>query len=145
MAYIRTIDSIKRKWANVTPGRTADYEAGVRAPRKDWATQTKAAEGAYEAGVTAAISQKRFGKGVTNAGTESWQRGSMEKGLNRWGPGVQLAEDKYGANFGPYRDVIERVTLPPRYARRDPRNLARVAAIANALGKAKEARLGGKG
>lgn len=141
MAFIRAIEQIAKKWATVTPGRTEDYRAGVTNPRRDWGTATAAAESAYEAGVTQAIAKKRFGKGVKAAGTETWQRGAIEKGTARWGPGVTIAQDKYARNFAPYRDAIERVTLPPRYARRDPRNLDRVKAIVNALIVAKEARL----
>lgn len=142
MAFIRSIEQIANKFAAVTPGRTADYEFGVNNPRKDWGTSTVAAEGAYEMGVTQAIAKKRFGKGVKAAGTEKWQRGAITKGTSRWGPGVTLARDDYARNFAPYRDAIERVTLPPRYARRDPRNLERVKAVVMALIAAKEARLG---
>ena len=53
-----------------------------------------------------------------------------------------MAEPKYAAGFAPYRDAIERVTLPPRYARRDPRNLERVKAVVNALVEAKNRLLG---
>ncbi len=142
MAFIRSIEQIARKFASVTPGRTEDYRFGVENPRRDWAGATAAAEAAYEMGVTQAIAKKRFGKGVKAAGTPAWQEGAVTKGTARWGPGVTLAEDKYRRNFAPFRDAIERVTLPPRYARRDPRNLARVKAIVDALVAAKEARLG---
>ncbi len=142
MAFIRSIEHIGRKWASVTPGRTEDYRAGVENPRKDWGVATAAAESAYESGVTQAIAKKRFGKGVKLAGTEAWQRGAIEKGTARWGPGVTMAQDKYARAFAPYRDAIERCTLPPRYARRDPRNLERVKAVVNALIAAKEQRLG---
>jgi len=142
MAFIRAIEQIAKKFATVTPGRTADYREGIENPRKDWATSTAAAENAYESGVTAAIAGKRFGRGVKAVGTEAWRNGALQKGTARWGPGVTLVEDKYRRNFAPYRDVIERTTLPPRYARRDPRNLDRVSVIAKALGAAKEARLG---
>lgn len=142
MAFIRSIEHIARKFAAVTPGRTEDYKAGVENPRRDWGTAAAAAEGAYEAGVTQAIAKKRFGKGVKAAGTEKWQRGAVEKGTARWGPGVMLSQDLYARNFAPYRDAIERATLPPRYAKRDPRNLERVKAVVNALIAAKEARLG---
>ena len=142
MAFIRSIEQIANKFATVTPGRTADYEFGVNNPRKDWMTSTAAAEAAFEMGVTQAIAKKRFGKGVKAAGTEKWQRGAVTKGTSRWGPGVTLARDDYARAFAPYRDAIERVTLPPRYARRDPRNLERVKAVVNALIAAKEARLG---
>lgn len=143
MAFIRSIEQIARKFATVTPGRTQDYADGVANPRKDWATSTGAAEAAYEGGVQQAIAKKRFGKGVKSAGTETWQRGAVEKGTQRWGPGIALSQDKYARNFAPYRDAIERVQLPPRYPRRDPRNLERVKSVVNALIKAKEARLGG--
>lgn len=138
MAFIRSIEQIATKFANVTPGRSEDYRIGVENPRRDWAQATVAAEGAYQDGVTKAITQKRFGKGVKAAGTAAWQQGAIEKGVTRWGPGVTLAKDKYARNFQKYRDVIERTQLPPRFARRDPRNLARVAAMANALAQAKE-------
>lgn len=133
MAAIRTIERIANKWATVTPQRTADYEDGVKSPKKDWQTQTAAAEDAYNTGVTQAIAEKRFGKGVRNAGTEKWQQGAIEKGTQRWGPGVAMAESRYAAGFGPFRDAIERLTLPPRYARRDPRNLLRVKAVFDAM------------
>lgn len=142
MAFIRSIEHIARKFATVTPGRTEDYRQGVENPRRDWGTATVASEAAYEAGVTQAIAKKRFGKGVKAAGTDKWQRGAVEKGTARWGPGVTLAQDLYARNFAPYRDAIERCTLPPRYAKRDPRNLDRVKAIVNALIAAKEQRLG---
>lgn len=142
MAFIRSIEHIANKFSTVTPQRTEDYRIGVQNPRKDWATTTAAAESAYETGVQLAITKKRFGRGVKAAGTETWQRGAVEKGTQRWGPGVAMAKDKYAAKFAPYRDAIERVTLPPRFARRDPRNLDRVKAVVNALVLAKEQRLG---
>jgi len=133
MANIRSIERIAKKWATVTPGRAEDYRLGIESPRRDWEAATAGSEPAYQAGVTQAIAEKRFGKGVHAAGTEKWQRGALEKGTQRWGPGVAMAESQYAAGFGPIRDAIERVTLPPRYARRDPRNLNRVKAIVDAV------------
>lgn len=142
MAAIRTVDQIARKWATVTPMRTADYEAGVREPRTDWARATLAAADAWKAGVQVAMTQGLFSKGVSKAGTPAWQEGAVSKGTQRWGPGVQLAQDKYQVAFAPFREAIARVVLPPRFARRDPRNLARVSAVVEALVKAKSAALG---
>ncbi len=139
MAAIRSIDRIAKKWATVTPGRTPDFEAGVREPRTDWAQATKAAEPAWKSGVQGAIAAGSFGKGVTRAGTPAWQEATLAKGVARWGPGVTLAEDKYARGFAPFRDAIERVNLPPRGPRRDPRNLERVRLIVEALVKTKQA------
>lgn len=133
MANIRSMEAIAAKWANVTPMRVGDYEAGIESPRRDWQQSTLAAEDSYQQGVQAAIAEKRFGKGVRKAGTAKWQENARSKGVQRWGPGVSMAQAAYAAGFAPIRDAIERVTLPPRYARRDPRNLNRVKAIVDAV------------
>lgn len=133
MAAIRSIEKIAKKWASVTPGRVGDYQAGIESPRRDWEGATSAAEDSYQAGVTQAIADKRFGKGVRKAGTDKWQQNALQKGGQRWGPGVAMAESDFAQGFGPIRDAIERTTLPPRYARRDPRNLNRVKAVVDAI------------
>lgn len=133
MAFIRSIDEISKKWATVTPQRAPDYEAGIRNPRRSWKTATVNAEPAFEDGIRQAISRKSFGKGVSKAGDEKWQRKSLTRGVPNWGPGVADAEGDYNAGFAPYRQAIADVKLPPRYARRDPRNLERVKAIVKAL------------
>jgi len=142
MAFIRSVDSIAKKWAEVTPMRAADYAAGIANPRRSWATAAKNAEGAYEAGVQQSISRKAFGKGVTKVGDEKWSRKASTRGVANWGPGVQEAEGDYQAGFAPYREAIAACKLPPRYARRDPRNIARVKAIVDALIAKKESLLG---
>ena len=141
MAEIRDVGAIATKWATVTPGRSADYEAGVQSPRKDWARSTAAANDAWKDGVQKAVAANSFSKGVAKAGTPSWQQGAIEKGVPRWGQGVALAQDKYAVAFAPYVQAIKNVTLPPRFARRDPRNLNRVAAIVKAMVDTKAAQL----
>ncbi len=138
MAQIKPIDVIAKKWATVTPQRSADYDAGVRSPRRPWAAATSAAADAWKAGIQAAIARGAFSKGVARAGDEAWSKGAVEKGTRRWGEGVALAEGAYSRGFAPYAAAIGRVTLPPRYARRDPRNLERVKAIVDAMVKVKE-------
>lgn len=137
MAAIRSADEIARKWALVTPQRAPDYEAGIRNPKADWAQQTTAAAETWKTAITRAVAEGRFSKGVQRAGTSTWQEGALSKGVARWGPGVQLAEEKFERGFAPFREAIARVVLPPRFARRDPRNLLRVSAITEALAKVK--------
>lgn len=130
---IKSASEIAEKWARVTPMRTEDYSQGVQNPGKDWKNETKAAEARYEQGVQAAIQKKRFGKGVDEAGTSKWQEKTIEKGTQRWGPGVQVAQTDMAEGFEPYRAVISGLTLPQKYPKGDPRNIQRVAAIATAL------------
>ena len=142
MAQIKDLAGIANKFATVTPQRAAEYEVGSANPRRDWAQATKAAEESYKAGVASAIARGSFGKGVAKAGTAKQQKGVREKGVARFGAGVAIAGPAYQEGFGPYHQIIASTTLPARFARRDPRNLLRVAAIASALGKAKESQLG---
>lgn len=142
MAWIRSIEQIAAKWASVTPMRADDYASGIANPRTSWATATKAAEKSYEEGVAKSIQRHAFGKGVTKAGDEKWQRKASVNGVRNWGPGVTEAKGDYAAGFAPYVDAIAAVVLPPRYARRDPRNLARVKKVVDALIAKKEQLMG---
>lgn len=137
MPAIRSISDIASKWTRVTPARSEDYREGVESPKKDWETETKAAEGRYKEGVTKAANEGRFGRGVSEAGTSKWKDRAIKVGVDRWGPGVSLAGPEYEKGFGPFRDVIERTSLPPRGPKGDPRNYERVKAIGDALHKAK--------
>lgn len=143
MAFIRSVDQIATKWAEVTPMRSGDYAAGIASPRRSWSAATKAAEKAYEDGVQKSIGRKAFGKGVTKAGDEKWSRKATTRGVANWGPGVAEAKGDYAAGFAPYQAAIAACVLPPRFARRDPRNLLRVKAIVDALVAKKESLHGG--
>jgi len=133
MAQIKSIDEIAAKWASVTPMRTSDYADGIQNPRRSWANATRGAEAAWGTGVQAAVQRHSFSKGVVKAGDEKWQRKASTIGVARWGPGVAAAEGEYKAGFAPYVSAIAACVLPPRYARRDPRNMARVQAIVDAM------------
>jgi len=137
MAFIRSASAIADKWKRVTPGRTEDYKLGVENPRTDWEKATKDAESIYKAAITKAAAEGRFGKGVAAAGTESWKKGAMTKGVERFGRGVELGINNYEKGFAPYRDVIEKTVLPTRGPKGDPRNFERVKAIGMALYNAK--------
>ena len=133
MAEIKSLSAIKEKWIRVTPGRVTDYELGIKNPKRDWESETAAAEGNWKAGVDAAQAKGLFGKGVKKAGSKKWQEKALKKGPGRFAEGVYIGGDDYEKGFGPYRDAIERVDLGPRFPRRDPRNLARVKAVVDAL------------
>lgn len=138
MAAIKSMSEIADKFITVTPQRATQYAEGVKSPKKDWEGGALAAEPAFEAGIQKAVQLKAFGKGIKKAGTAKYQKGVAEKGAARWGPGVALAKDAFTAGFSPFHSIIERIQLPQRFARRDPRNLLRVSAITKELGDAKE-------
>ncbi len=124
---------IAKKWSRVTPERIIDYEEGVRHPPKDWETETKAAESRYEEGIKAAMTRKAFGKGVSRVGTAKHKAKTILKGIPRWAEGVRVAESDMQKGMEGVVKVLEGITLPPRYATGDPRNIERVKAIQKAL------------
>ena len=133
MPKIRTTAENAAKWKRRTENAGPEYEAGIENPKNDWAENTANAEKNYETGIQTSIQQKRFGKGVKKAGTQAWQEGAKNKGVQRFGQGVALAGDKYEEGFKPYAEVIEKTTLPTRYPKGDPRNYERVKAMGASL------------
>ena len=130
---LKPIGDISAKWARRASAAGPDYQAGVSSPKRSWSAQAKIAEPAFEAGLADAISRKAFGRGVTKAGDEKWSRKTLAVGPARYPSGVAAGAPDYQAEFGPYRDAIERVSLPTKGRRGDPANLERVRAIADAL------------
>ncbi len=137
MARVKDTASVAKKWARVTPQRVEDYEIGVRNPRAPWAASAQAAEGRYQDGVTAAIAQKRYGKGVAKTGDAGWQAKTLAKGPARFSEGVAIGQPDYEAAVAPYLEVIKATSLPPRFAKGEPRNIERVKFMAAALRKKK--------
>lgn len=137
MAAIRPLAQIAKKWNDRTATAGQQYAEGVATPKADWATNAKLGQGNWEAGVQQAATAKSFSKGVNAAGTQKWQQKSVQKGVPRFGPGVQVAEPDYTAGFEKFAGVIAQTVLPPKFAKGDPRNLLRVTAISQALRKAK--------
>jgi hypothetical protein len=117
--------------------RSEDYKMGVMNPRTPWAAAANAAQDRYKQGVTEAANRGAYGKGITAAGDQKWQRKSAEKGPQRFAEGVALSTGDYQAGVQPYLDVIAATSLPPRFPKGDPRNIARVATLAAALRKRK--------
>jgi len=141
-AKIRPIDDITAKFIEVTPGRAAFYETGVKDPLEDWEGNTVLASSAYKGAVSAPDIMKRFLGGVKRAGTAKWSRKSIDVGVDRFGPGVIASEADFKAGFDPYVSVIAATDLPERKPRGDPANYKRVEAIGAALFKKRLALLG---
>jgi len=134
---VKTAAAIARKFVKVTSLRADDYEAGVKNPRRDWEKETMDAESRYEAGIKDSIQRKAFGKGVKLCGTSRQQTKTIEKGVPVFADRILLAEDDMRQAMEPVVAVLERTTLPPRYAKGDKRNIARVETVAEALHKYK--------
>ena len=143
MIKIKPIDQITSRWVEGVRGATAAYQFGVSNPARDWADATVAAAPAWFQGLQAAHAAGRFPGGVRAAGSVKWKNKTLTKGVQMWPVAVAAAEGDYRVGFAPFREAIATGTLPPRYAKRDPRNLERVAAIDRIMMQTADARGGG--
>lgn len=133
---VKSLDSIASKWAQRASGASQAYKDGVSGAT-GWAAATSAGANNWSAGVTAAASDGRFARGVNAAGDAAWQAGAINKGVARYGPGVQVAQPKFSAGFAKFASVLSSLTLPSRFPKGSPQNLDRVTAVVNALRNAK--------
>lgn len=133
MAAIIPLDRATEKFVRRAGQAGPDYEAGVKAPRRNWAESAAAAEATYRDAVTAAATQGRFGRGVRRAGNQKWQNRAVELGVPRFGPGVAAAADDWTRGFAPIHRAIAAVQLPPRRPKRDPANRQRINAMLDAI------------
>lgn len=139
---IGTAADIAEKWGRVTPGRSADYEAGAVGSGGKWLSNLISAKMAYKAGITASDIDARYIGGAKRAGAAKYDRKVRDIGVSRFGPGVAAAVGDFQTGFDPYIPVIASVDMPARKPRGDPGNLARVSAITTALHKKRLAMIG---
>ena len=137
MAFAPAAGKVGEKWSRVTPARQEDYKLGVTNPRRDWATEAGAAAGNYKLGVDAAHAKGLYSKGIAKTGTAKWKEKALMKGPGRFAEGVFQGQQDYEKGIAPYLETIKSTELPPRFPRRDPRNIDRVKKIAEALANKK--------
>lgn len=140
MVKIKPIDQIVQRWVQGVKGASAAYQFGVNNPQRDWAEATIAGASAWFQGVQAAHAAGRFDGGVRNAGSIKWKNRTLTRGVQIWPLAVAAAEGDYRVGYAPFREAIASATLPPRYSKRDPRNLDRVAAIDRIMMQTADAR-----
>lgn len=137
---IKPLDYVVDKWDRHVAIAGPDYEHGIKNPRRDWQAATEAAEDSWKTALAAAIAAHSWPAGVRRVGTSGWQEKAISKGLPRWSPGVAIARPDYERGFEPYHAALARGVLPPRYAKGDARNYARVKYIGDLLHKLRLAR-----
>ncbi len=135
MVAIKSLSEISRKWAEVTPGRAAFYEAGVRNPRTPWAAAAAAASANQKAAVAAASGRDAYAAGVRKAGDEKWSRKAIALGPARFSTGVAAAQPDFEAGFSKFHSAIGALSLPARGPKGAEGNYTRSRNLGDALHK----------
>lgn len=128
-------NAVATKWATRAGAAGTDYTNGVNSPSTDWAQATAAAAPVWGQAVSQAVSNNSFAKGVSKAGTSKWQTGAVQKGAQRYIPGVNAGKSNYVNGVTPYFSVLQNLTLPPRNVKGN--NAGRIDAVVQALMKQK--------
>jgi hypothetical protein len=142
---VSSAEEIGEKWGTVTPGRAGYYEAGAVGAGSDWEAGAISGSGAFKAGISAADIEKRFVGGIKRAGAAKYDRKVRDVGVGRFGTGVSAAIPDYKSGIGPYRDILDGMTIPDRKPRGDPANYAIVQTVGEALHRKRLAMLGAGG
>jgi hypothetical protein len=132
---VKSADEVARKWGEVTPQRSAYYEAGAVGSGDDWEKNTAGAAGAYRAAVTAPNVEAMFRGGVKKAGAAKYNRKVQDVGVQRFGQGVAAAVEDMKTGVAPMLDTIAGLTLSARAPRGSDANYRRVQEVGTALHK----------
>lgn len=128
----KDIGSIAQKFVTRAQAAAGDYKTGVQGAGSTWEQAAGAAESTYDAGVQAAITNKRFAKGVQGKGGK-YQTNAVNLGSQRYGPGVANAQQAYQTGMAPVLAALQSVNLPARSFRGSPANQSRSNAVGTAL------------
>lgn len=130
---IKSAAAIAKKWAEVTPARSRQWEDEIKATSTDeYSAPAIAAAPIWEQGVMEAAARGAYAKGVEEK-AEKWKRKALAVGAGRYGPGVRAAESDQASGFAPYRETIAGLSLTPRGPRGAPGNYDRVRQVGEAL------------
>ena len=125
------------KYVERAGAASGDYVEGAQRTNKDQAAAAIAGAKNYELGIQAAITAKRYEKGLGKSGKAGWLKGITEKGANRFGEGVAAGASKYVANSGAYDAARGAAESMPRGPKGSETNFARSKAVGIALRKQK--------
>jgi hypothetical protein len=134
---VKSLDAISAKWSQRASAAGQAYTDGVKAPKNDWASSTVAAEqlGCWRAEPPSLMDPSR--RGCSRRGS-AWQNGAINKGAQRYAPGVQAAQPSSKLASRSSRKSSATSQLPPRMPKGDPGNYARAQAVGTALRNAKQ-------
>ncbi len=134
---MKSASSAAMKFVERAGAASGDYVKGAQETSKDQASRAIAAKAIYQQSLTASFARGSYEKGLSKSGKGGWLKGVQEKGMNRFGEGVAASASKYATESGKYDSARSAADNLPRGLKGSATNLAKVAAVVNALRTAK--------
>ena len=132
---VKALADVQKKWLEVTPQRSAYYQAGAVGAGDEWEKNTSAAAPAFKQAMTAANLEALYKGGIKRARAAKYNRKVEAVGVARFSQGVQAAGEDYGSGVSPFLDEIAKIDLGVRAPRGSISNYERVQKIGTALNK----------
>ena len=134
---VKPVSQVVQKWQTRASGAGQNYQDGINNPKGSQSGNAIAQanvwlEGVTQAGVTS------YKRGLQASGDAKWKANSLAKGAPRYPQGITAAVPSYQTAMGQVLQVIGSVNLPSKLPSGNPGNMARVAAVADALAAAKK-------
>ena len=123
------------KWVERAGVASDDYVTGARNPSRSQSQSAIASKAVAQAAITEAFTSGRWEAGLRKSGDAGWLAGVEQKGANNFVTGVTApaAQAKYVSNSGRYDSARNAASSKPRGPKGSAQNLARVAAVTQAL------------
>lgn len=95
----KSVQQAQDKWQNRVSQSGQYYQQGVSNPNVDWAGPAVNAKDRRNAGLQAAMADGRIDAGIQRAGTDTWRKQTLAKGVSAWTNNTPKAGSKYGASM----------------------------------------------
>jgi len=136
MVRVKSETDIKENYEKSTGDVGRRFEIGVKVA--EWKEPSIAGQNLYEEQMRKADVLARRKSGIDKVSDAEWRDQTVKKGKNIIGARMKDASGKQIANYRPYRNLIEGISLPPRTADVEQNIMSRCIPIAVAQRKLKE-------
>lgn len=134
---MKSAQSVGQKFVERAANASGDYLKGAQETSKDQSSLAVAAIPRMKTALNKAIDSGRVAKGLQASGKSGWLKGIVDKGQERFAGGVSASLGKYVTNSGRYDSARNASASMPKGDKGSATNLAKVAAVVNALRVAK--------
>ena len=134
---MKTAQSVAQKYVDRASAATEDYFKGARDTTKDQSALAISAIPRMKTGWNKAVDSGRVAKKLQASGKAGWLAGVEKKGKDRYGPGVLVSMAKYATESARFDTARNAAANMPTGDKGSATNLAKVAAVVNALRLAK--------
>lgn len=118
---VPSASDIADKWVEVTPARSTYYADNAKGSGDKMERNAIAAKGTYNTAIKAPGIADRFAGGLKGSGAK-YNRKVESVGVDRFSTGIEAAKTDMEAGVGPYRDLLDGMTIADRKPRGDPAN-----------------------